>query len=88
MLARRSQGLGSTLTTSPLRYAREAAAALCIPGDITQSALTPVAYLTGTGLHPARRVAARGGRRGTPGASAGDLATVAPRHALHTERRS
>jgi nitroreductase len=59
MLALRSRGLGSTLTTSHLRYAREAAALLGIPDDVTQTALLPVAYLTGTALRPARRVAAR-----------------------------
>lgn len=59
MLALRSRGLGSTLTTSHLRYAREAADLLGIPPDITQTALVPVAYLSGTTLRPARRVAAR-----------------------------
>jgi len=64
---------------------REAVAALGIPDDITQTALLPVAYLTGTGLHPARRVAAR---ERTPwdtwGPAPGIPATVAPRHSLHT----
>ncbi len=59
MLALRSRGLGSAWTTSHLKYAREAAALLGIPDDITQAALLPVAYLTGTALHPAKRVPAK-----------------------------
>jgi hypothetical protein len=78
---------GSTLTTSHLRYAREAVAVLDIPDDITQTALLPVAYLTDTGLHPARRVAARE-RTSWDTWGPAIPATVAPRHSLHTERRS
>jgi nitroreductase len=59
MLALRSRGLGSAWTTSHLKYAREAAALLGIPDDITQAALLPVAYLAGAALHPAKRVSAR-----------------------------
>lgn len=59
MLALRSRGLGSAWTTSHLKYAREAAALLSIPDGITQAALLPVAYLTSTTLHPAKRVPAR-----------------------------
>ena len=59
MLALRSRGLGSAWTTSHLKYAREAAALLGIPDDITQAALLPVAYLTGPATRPAKRVAAR-----------------------------
>lgn len=59
MLALRSRGLGSAWTTSHLRYAREAATVLGIPDDITQAALIPVGYLTGTELRPAKRVPAR-----------------------------
>jgi nitroreductase len=59
MLALRARGLGSAWTTSHLRYAREAAALLGIPDDITQAALLPVGYLTGVGLRPAKRVPAR-----------------------------
>lgn len=59
MLALRARGLGSAWTTSHLKYAREAAAILGIPDDITQAALLPVGYLTGTGLRPANRVPAR-----------------------------
>jgi nitroreductase len=58
MLALRSRGLASAWTTAHLRYAREAAALLDIPDDITQVALLPVAYLIGTVLHPAKRVPA------------------------------
>jgi len=56
MLALRSRGLGSAWTTSHLKYAREAAALLGIPDDITQAALLPVAYLKGTALRSAKRV--------------------------------
>lgn len=59
MLALRSRGLGSAWTTSHLKYAREAAAILGIPDDITQAALLPVAHFVGTDLHPAKRVPAR-----------------------------
>jgi len=59
MLALRARGLGSAWTTSHLKYAREAAALLGIPDGMTQAALLPVAYLTGTALRAARRVPAR-----------------------------
>jgi len=59
MLALRSRGLGSAWTTSHLKYASEAADLLGIPGDITQAALLPVAYLAGTALRRATRVPAR-----------------------------
>ena len=59
MLALRARGLGSAWTTSHLRDAREAAAILGIPDDVTQAALLPVGYLTGANLRPARRVPAR-----------------------------
>ena len=59
MLALRSRGLAAAWTTAHLKYAREAAAVLGIPDDTTQAALLPVAYLTGTALHPAKRVPAR-----------------------------
>ena len=59
MLTLRSRGLGSAWTTSHLKYAREAAVMLGIPDDISQAALLPVAYLTGTVLRPAKRVPAR-----------------------------
>jgi len=59
MLALRARGIGSAWTTSHLKYAREAAALLGIPDGMTQAALLPVAYLTGTALRAARRVPAR-----------------------------
>ena len=59
MLALRSRGLGSAWTTSHLKYAREAAVLLGIPDGITQAALLPVAHLTGTQLHRAKRAPAR-----------------------------
>jgi nitroreductase len=59
MLALRARGLGSAWTTSHLKSAGEAAALLGIPDEITQVALLPVAYFTGSALHPATRVPAR-----------------------------
>jgi nitroreductase len=58
MLALRARGLGSAWTTAHLKYAREAAAVLGIPADMSQVALLPVAYLLGGALHPAKRVPA------------------------------
>lgn len=59
MLALRARGLGSAWTTLHLRYEKEAAAILNIPGHITQAALLPVAYFTGDDFKPAVRVPAR-----------------------------
>jgi nitroreductase len=59
MLALRSRGMGSAWTTSHLKYAHDAAALLGIPDGITQAALLPVAHITGTEIHPAKRVPAR-----------------------------
>ena len=59
MLALRSRGLGSTLTTAHLQYARETAALLGIPENVAQAALLPVAYFTGTDFKPAKRAIAR-----------------------------
>lgn len=59
MLALRAHGLGSAWTTAHLKYAKEAAVVLGIPADISQVALLPVAYLVGSMLHPAKRVAAK-----------------------------
>jgi nitroreductase len=59
MLALRARGLGSAWTTSHLKYAREAATLLGIPDEITQVALLPIGYLTGSELHKAARVPAR-----------------------------
>ena len=55
MLALRSRGLGSCLTTAHLFREREAAELLGIPDDYAQACLVPVAYYTGTGFRPAVR---------------------------------
>jgi nitroreductase len=56
MLAARSRGLGSVLTTFHLAYEQEAAEVLGIPFDqITQAGLVPVAYTIGTEFKPAPR---------------------------------
>lgn len=60
MLALRARGLGSAWTTLHLMFEQEAAAALGIPATITQTALLPVAYYTGTDFKPARRLPAAG----------------------------
>ena len=58
MLALRARGIGSALTTDHLFFADEAADLLGIPENVTQVALLPVAYFTGTGFKPARRLPA------------------------------
>jgi nitroreductase len=55
MLALRSRGLGSALTTMHLALEREAAALLGIPDTVTQIGLIPVAYYTGDTFKPANR---------------------------------
>jgi nitroreductase len=56
MLAARSRGLGTVLTTIHLVHEREAADILGIPYDqVTQVALIPVAYTLGTTFKPAAR---------------------------------
>lgn len=56
MLAARSRGLGTVLTSMHLLYEREAAAVLGIPYEhVTQAALIPVAYTLGTAFKPAAR---------------------------------
>jgi nitroreductase len=55
MLALRSRGLGSAWTTLHLAYEREAGELLGIPDTVTQTALIPVAYYTGTNFKPADR---------------------------------
>jgi nitroreductase len=56
MLAARSRGLGTVLTTVHLTFEREAAELLGIPYDqIMQTALIPVAYTQGTTFKPAPR---------------------------------
>jgi len=59
MLALRARGLGSAWTTLHLIHEKEAAALLGIPENITQTALLPVAYFTGTDFKPAKRLPAR-----------------------------
>jgi nitroreductase len=58
MLALRARGLGSAWTTLHLIHEKEAAALLGIPEHVTQAALLPVAWVTGGGFRPARRVPA------------------------------
>jgi nitroreductase len=55
MLALRSRGLGSTITTAHLYREREAAALLGIPEGYVQTCLLPVAYYTGEDFKPAKR---------------------------------
>lgn len=59
MMALRARGLGSAWTTLHLRYADEVAQLLGIPPDVTQAALLPVAYYTGSDFRPAGRRPAR-----------------------------
>ena len=56
MLAARARGLGSAWTTLHLMHEQEAAKMLGIPETITQTALLPVAYFTGSDFKPARRL--------------------------------
>ncbi len=57
MLAARARGLGSSLTTVHLYYEQEAAGVLGIPYEkVTQTALIPVAYTSGTDFKPASRM--------------------------------
>ena len=55
MLALRSRGLGSVLTTVHLYRSAEAAALLGVPDGFVQSCLLPVAYFTGDDFQPAER---------------------------------
>ncbi len=56
MLAARSRGLGTCMTSFHLFHEREAAEVLGIPyDDVMQTALLPVAYTLGTDFKPARR---------------------------------
>ncbi|MGH7896016.1 MAG: nitroreductase family protein [Candidatus Binatia bacterium] len=57
MLAARARGLGSAWTTLHLFHEQEAAKLLGIPDHVTQTALFPVAYFTGTDFKPAKRTA-------------------------------
>jgi nitroreductase len=55
ILALRSRGLGSTITTAHIYRQEEAAALLGIPGGYAQACLLPVAYYTGQSFRPAIR---------------------------------
>jgi nitroreductase len=55
ILALRSRGLGSVITTAHLYHRDEAAALLGIPDGYVQTCLLPVAYYTGTDFKPAVR---------------------------------
>ncbi len=55
MLALRARGIGSSWTSIHLRREAEAATLLGVPDGVTQVALLPVAYYTGTGFRPAAR---------------------------------
>ncbi len=56
MLAARSRGLGTVLTSFHLMFEREAAELLGIPYEqVMQAALVPVAYTKGTDFKPGRR---------------------------------
>jgi nitroreductase len=55
MLALRSRGLGSCLTTVHLHHRKEAAELLGIPDGFAQACLLPVAYYTGDDFRPAQR---------------------------------
>lgn len=57
-LALRSRGLGSAWTTLHLTYEREIGEILGVPSTVTQVALLPVGYHTGTEFRPAARRAA------------------------------
>jgi nitroreductase len=57
MLALRSRGLGTAWTTLHLMYEQDVATLLGIPESVTQTALFPVAYYTGTDFKPAKRLA-------------------------------
>ncbi|HVO24807.1 MAG TPA: nitroreductase family protein [Candidatus Margulisiibacteriota bacterium] len=59
MLALRARGIGACLTTDHLFHEAEAAQILGIPDTVTQVALLPVAYFTGTDFRPAKRLPAR-----------------------------
>ena len=59
MLALRARGVGSAWTTVHLLYEKEVARLLGIPDHVTQAALVPLAYFTGTGFKPAKRLPAR-----------------------------
>lgn len=61
MLAARARGIGTSWTTIHLMYEEEVAELLGIPfQEVTQVALSPIAYTIGTDFKPARRKALEG----------------------------
>ncbi len=58
MLAARSRGLGTAWTTLHLAYEQEAAELLGIPDNVSQVALTPLAFYTGDDFKAGSRVPA------------------------------
>jgi nitroreductase len=59
MLALRARGVGAAWTTIALSYESEVANLLGIPEGFTPAVLLPVAYFTGDGFKPAKRIPAR-----------------------------
>jgi nitroreductase len=59
MLALRSRGIGSSLTTLHLQYASEIGALLGIPDTATQIALLPIGWYTGTDFQRVKRPSAQ-----------------------------
>lgn len=60
MLALRARGLGSVMMTFHIHhFERKVAKILDIPDDVTQAALLPIAYFTGTDFKPAKRMPAQ-----------------------------
>lgn len=55
MMAARSRGLGTVLTTIHLRFEDEIAELLQLPQNVTQGGLLPVAHYTGGSFRPAQR---------------------------------
>jgi len=55
MLALRSRGLGSCITTGHLYRKEEAAELLGVPDGFAQACLLPVAFFTGDDFRPAER---------------------------------
>ncbi len=60
MLALRARGLGSAWTTLHLMFEQEAAALLGLPDSVTQTALIPVAQVSGSDFKPAKRLPPEG----------------------------
>jgi nitroreductase len=56
MLALRARGLGTAWTTLHLMFEQDVAKLLGIPETVTQTALFPVAYYTGSDFKPAKRI--------------------------------